>query len=114
VTKQFEGGGKLESWCQACKISLGFESVAFSILKIESRCNHAKKAVLEQTSVDEDFLSNEAIRAKLTDLDESYIANRKLLTDLLTDHQGIRNIHRTRKEMERQYQILKELEGRLL
>jgi len=114
VTKQFEGGGKLESWCQACKISLGFESVAFSILKIESRCNHAKKVVLEQTSVDEDFLSDEAIKAKLTDLDESYIANRKLLTDLLADHQGIRKIHQNRKEMERRYQILKELEDRLL
>ena len=111
MTKQFETGGKLESWCAG---SFGFELIAFSMIKIKSRCDNAKKAVLEQTSVDDDFFSDETMRDKLTDLDESYIASRKLLTDLLTDHRGIRNIHQTRKAMERQYKILEELEGRLL
>ncbi len=107
-------GGKIESRKPEASISLGFESIVLAMMKIEVRCDRAKQAVKARCSNDADFLSDEEMRDKLKDLDESYLASRNALTKMLSAHRGIRGIHQNREEMEKRSRILSEAEEQFL
>ena len=109
-----EAGGRIESQCPKCKISLKFESMVLEILIAEAKCDRARLQVIEGLSVAGDFMSNESIKEKIEKLDESYKECRAGLVALLLAHREIRGIHENRKEIERRVQIIKEAEAKFL
>ena len=109
-----EVGGRIESQCPKCKISLKFESMVLEILIAESKCDRARAQVIAELSVPGDFISDEGIKEKIEKLDQAYGECRARLIALLLEHREIRRIHENRQEIKQRSQDLKEAEAKFL
>ena len=112
--KPCAAGGKIKEQSFVPEDSLGFGRVVMSILKVVARCDRAKSAVQDRSSVNDDFWSNEEMAQKVMDLDIAYRESRKSLVKMLLAHRSIRGIHQNRQEMERRAQNLREDEAKFL
>ncbi len=103
-------GGKVFAPCCA----LSFTAIEVSVLKLENKCQQAHKAVVDRSSADADFFSDDDIKRELELIRQKYLECEAALIQQLTKHRAYRGIHQNRKEVERRSRILAAAEAKYL
>lgn len=103
-------GGKVTPLCCA----LSFTAIEVSVLKLETKCRSAHQAVLDRTSNDGDFLTDDDIKRELETIRQKYLECEAVLIQQLTKHRAYRGIHQNRREVERRSRLLAAAEAKFL
>ncbi|MBW4580655.1 MAG: hypothetical protein KME42_13910 [Tildeniella nuda ZEHNDER 1965/U140] len=90
------------------------EAIAAAMFHIGAQCRRAHKALVDRSSADSDFMTDEEIKDKLDMMHQKYLEAQGALRNQLSEHRALRAIHFNRKAVKRRLQELKEAEDKHL